>query len=134
MKISSIAQALNPFGRVGGQKKMEGEGESGSPGYQNPSKRSPEQEQQKQKAESPNVIEVTDEMIDNAIHAFMVGEASKSSGLSVDRLGQGQGLKVVIKDISGTVIRQCTGGEFIQLQQNSAQDARVRGRFLDQKL
>lgn len=138
MKISSISQALNLLGRVGERKNTDSDRESGSSGYESPHHQKhsePHSSENESNTETSSLeLELSEEMIDQAIQSFMQAPAQQTAGLKVHRVGRGSELTVMIQDINGTIIRQCSGKEFLRLQKNSSKDARVRGRFLDQKL
>jgi hypothetical protein len=81
-----------------------------------------------------NRLEATQENVDAAVDAFKVDQQTQANGLSADVIGQGPGLKVILKDGSGAVIRQFTGEEFLKLREASTQQGAARGKILDQKL
>ena len=47
--------------------------------------------------------------------------------------GRGPGLKVILKDSQGGIVRQLSGEEFLRLRQGSSTEPRMRGKILDQK-
>ncbi len=67
----------------------------------------------------------------DAVRAFQ-GE-TQPQGLHADVVGHAPGLRVVLKDVRGQVIRQFSGEEFLKLRANSTTDARARGKILDRK-
>lgn len=73
------------------------------------------------------------EDLELAIQQFATDRQSRENGLQADLVGQGPGLKVVLKDGTGAVIRQFTGEEFVKLREAVASDT-PRGKILDQKL
>ena len=87
-------------------------------------------QQQKDSQKDQEPVEVTDESVANALEAFSQDQDLKSKGLSAESLGQGPGLRVVLKDGSGRVVRQLSGEEFLKLRE--ALDR--RGKLLDQKI
>ena len=58
-----------------------------------------------------------------AVTAFATELQNQTAGLSASMSGQGPGLKVVLKDGSGAVIRQPTGEEFLKLREAATQGA-----------
>jgi hypothetical protein len=58
----------------------------------------------------------------------------QAQGLDASVEGVGPGLKVVLRDSSGGLIRQFTSREFLRLRTSSAKENRNRGKILDQKL
>lgn len=70
----------------------------------------------------------------HAIDAFGSDADAVANGLTATRLGDGPGLRVVLKDQAGTVIRQLTGEEFLKLREAVTGDSASRGKILDQKL
>jgi uncharacterized FlaG/YvyC family protein len=74
------------------------------------------------------------EQIDQAVEAFQHEMEAQSNGLSATVEGTGPGLKVVLKDGAGSVVRQFSGEEFVKMRKSSSKDGRVRGKILDQKL
>lgn len=62
-----------------------------------------------------------------------IEEFSMSNSLRAQAEGSGPGLKVILKDGSGAVIRQMTGEEFLKLREQAKSDAQARGKILDQK-
>jgi hypothetical protein len=91
------------------QQKKDGEGESQS---------SPEDQKKK---------------MEQALQSFKADPQTLASGISAEAEGSGPGLRVVVKDASGSVIRQFTGDEFMKLREAVSQDKKGRGRLLDQK-
>ena len=69
-----------------------------------------------------------------AIESFAQDKDAQKSGIRAEVEGAGPGLKVFLKDSSGSVLRQLSGLEFVQMREAAASDSRVRGKLLDQKL
>jgi uncharacterized FlaG/YvyC family protein len=74
------------------------------------------------------------EEIDEAIEAFQTDAQAQENGLKASVSGKGPGLRVVLKDGEGGVVRQFTGEEFLRLRQSLSNDDRICGKILDQKL
>ena len=72
--------------------------------------------------------------IDEAIEAFQIDTQAQENGLKASLSGNGPGLKVVLKDCQGSIVRQFTGEEFLRLRQSLSKDDRICGKILDQKL
>ncbi|MDR3608857.1 MAG: hypothetical protein P4M08_15945 [Oligoflexia bacterium] len=71
--------------------------------------------------------------VDKALETFSADPQTRASGLAAAAEGSGPGLRVVLKDAQGKVVRQFTGEEFLRLREAAAQDHRARGKILDQK-
>lgn len=137
MKISSIGSAINFFSRLADR-----ENPSGGAGYErqekgeHPNQDKPRDEAtQDPRAQDPKRFE---NEVERALSAF-AGEAEvQRSGLRAERSGSGFGLKVVLSDAHGSVLRRLSGEEFLSLRARSgsrehpAQPVK-RGRLLDQK-
>jgi hypothetical protein len=89
-----------------------------------------EQEQRQKNDDNLPTEFVTDEKVDQAIQSFSQEVQNRANGLTADKIGHGPGLKVVLRDGTGAVIRQFTGEEFLKVREAVAN----RGRILDQKL
>jgi hypothetical protein len=99
-----------------------------------------QQQQQKQQQDSQpehggaEAEPVNDAKVGAAIESFQHDAQTQQHGLSASQVGQGPGLKVVLKDGTGAIVRQFTGEEFVRLREAASKDGRVRGKILDQKL
>ncbi|OFZ81704.1 MAG: hypothetical protein A2583_12250 [Bdellovibrionales bacterium RIFOXYD1_FULL_53_11] len=124
MKIYSVGDPLNQMTRV--QEKQDTDAHSRN--------RKQEDQGRKNKENNLPIEEVTDENIDLAIKSFTEDAQNRANGLHADKLGSGPGLKIVLKDGTGTVIRQLTGEEFLKVREAADKDGRVHGKILDQKL
>jgi hypothetical protein len=82
-----------------------------------------------QKTADPEIIQVTDERLDLAVLAFQKDNQAKGQGIAAEKA---PGLKVVLKDGSGSVIRLFSGEEFIKMHE-AIQDGRISGKIIDQK-
>lgn len=89
---------------------------------------------QKKKDENEKEFEevVSDEIVQNAISAFSQDEMNKVSGIRAEAEGHGPGLKVILKDASGGMLRAVSGEEFLKLLEAATQGQRS-GRLLDRK-
>lgn len=90
--------------------------------------------QQKKKDEDSKEFEqqVTDETVKLAIDEFAGDQTNQSNGISASLEGHGPGLKVILKDSGGGVLRAVSGEEFLKLKEAVSQGKRS-GRILDQK-
>jgi hypothetical protein len=77
----------------------------------------------------PEVIQVTDERLDQAVLAFQRDSQAKGQGIAAEKA---PGLKVVLKDGTGSIIRLFSGEEFLKMHE-AIQDGRVSGKIIDQK-
>lgn len=68
-----------------------------------------------------------------AIESFGREPIGQSSGLHAEADGEGPGLRVLLKDVTGTTIRQMTGDEFVKLREATRIEPNGRGHLLDQK-
>jgi hypothetical protein len=81
--------------------------------------------------------EFDEKLVGAAVEAFRSDTHARAQGLQADVNGSGPGLRVVLRDGNGAVVRQFTGEEFVQLRQaasSSGGDLRHRGKLLDRKL
>ncbi len=74
------------------------------------------------------------ERIGSAIDAFHADVLTQENGLSASLEGTGPGLRVILKDGFGHIIRQLTGEEFLKLREATPSVVRTCGKILDQKL
>jgi len=95
----------------------------------------PQQQQRDKKEEQPEeVFQVTEDIVSNAVETFAVDAQATANGLNASMEGNGPGLRVVLKDGSGAIVRQFTGEEFLKLREAVSKEGRTRGKILDQKL
>ena len=126
MKIYGPSELFRYVDRV----QARGDGNS-SQGQQGRNKRhSGHENGEEKKDETP----VNDENLDAAIASFDSDQQARANGLHAERTGTGPGLKVVLKDTNGEVVRQYSGDEFLKLRDNSSRDFKARGKLLDRKL
>lgn len=71
--------------------------------------------------------------LDQAIESFQSDLQTQANGLNASIEGNGPGLKVVLKDGTGGLVRQFSGEEFLKLRQAVSKEGRVSGKILDQK-
>lgn len=77
------------------------------------------------------------EKIEKALEWFAKDSQARKNGLTADKDGKGPGLRVILKDAAGAVIRRLTPGEFLKLQEAQAnptiETVRMSGKILDRK-
>jgi hypothetical protein len=103
------------------------DGGSGRDQYTRQQKKEEDQSSSKEQGEDQK------EKFAQALQSFKDDPHTQASGISAETEGRGPGLKVIVKDASGGVIRQYTGEEFMKLREAIGQDKKGRGRLLDQK-
>jgi hypothetical protein len=89
-------------------------------------------ERQQKKENEEKEFEPTLEAVEAAIETFAGDETNLSHGITASAQGTGPGLKVVLKDASGGVLRAVSGEEFLKLREAVISGQRS-GRILDQK-
>lgn len=125
MKITALTDALNILNRV----RESGDGKSRQQGQQKEQKKDQESSDGQESFE-----EVSAEKVGQAIESFQKDASTQAHGLTASAVGNGPGLRVVLKDGSGAIVRQLTGQEFLELRKAASKDGRTRGKILDQKL
>jgi hypothetical protein len=124
MKVSTnSANVIQMFDRVTGGKNTDSNSGGGSNAY----------EQNKKEQEKQQEFEATMENIQKAVDDFSSNEMNRSHGISASSEGSGPGLKVILKDCNGGVLRSVSGEEFLKLRQ-ALQVGAKSGRILDQKV
>jgi uncharacterized FlaG/YvyC family protein len=94
-------------------------------------------QQNSQKHQSSQEVSETEfqEKLDEAVQAFAEDSQTLANGLKASVNGSGPGLKVVLTDQSGSVVRQLTCEEFMKLREMAPSGSvKIRGKILDQKL
>ena len=69
-----------------------------------------------------------------AVEIFRSEVTKNANGLDVVMEGAGPGLKVILKDTQGGVVRSFTGEEFLKLRNAAYLGGRQSGKILDRKL
>ncbi len=121
MKVNFYPQITQVFSKVT-DKSNDKQGGAGSNAY----------DRQKKKDKDEDEIEVTDENVQKAVDAFSFDEMTKTAGITANAEGHGPGLKVVLKDASGGVLRSVSGEEFLKLR-DAVRAGKRSGKLLDQK-
>lgn len=130
MKINFYPQVTALFNRVSGKSEDKREGAG-----QNAFERNPKNQKENEKPEEFQALvseEVKDGDVKEAIEAFGSDPLNRGQGISASVQGQGPGLKVVLKDASGGVLRAVSGEEFLKLRQ-SLKQGRRSGHIVDEK-
>ncbi len=106
----------------------------GAAGYENQDKKNSSGDPQEE-ARQPAVLspEQEREAVEKAVSEFETEAQSQQHGLKASIAGNTPGLRVVLSDINGNVIRQFEGEEFVRLRSSGTRDTRGRGKLLDQK-
>jgi uncharacterized FlaG/YvyC family protein len=123
MKIAPVIDAITFSGRI---QKKDGENQRERRGGQNPQEKKDESSEENQ-AETQQNFEAS-------VESFKNDPQTRASGLSVSTQGSGPGLRVILKDQQGAVIRQISGEEFVKLREEVAKSSATRGKILDRKL
>lgn len=124
MKIRPLTDTIQSFTRV--QSKEDKGNTGGERQQQNP------QKDGNQNPETP--VSVTPETVGAAIESFAADKQAQVNGLTAAMAGSGPGLRVVLRDGSGAIVRQMSGEEFLKLRETVSKDKDKRGKILDQKL
>ena len=128
MKINFYPHVTQVFDKVTQKSAQRAEDKQGGAGQ------NAYEQQQKKKEEDRQEFEqlVNDENVLQAIDEFAGDSLNRSSGISASMEGNGPGLKVILKDSGGGVLRAVSGEEFLKLKEAVTQGKRS-GRILDQK-
>ena len=112
------------------------EKQDGQSPHQDSSNRNPKQNSKDSDPNDDSNRQADPESIDRAIADFLADKQTQENGLSANVTGSGPGLKVVLTDGSGGVVRRLTGEEFLKLRQSVSEGTsqESRGKILDQKL
>lgn len=131
MKINSSTGVI---GYSAGVLDKQGGGESPQGHSQNQKRKDQETSPSMEQPQEGIETAPSGEQVDQAVEAFQHEMENQANGLSASVEGTGPGLKVVLKDESGSVVRQFSGDEFVKMRKTATKDGRVRGKILDQKL
>ncbi len=136
MKIASVSQAIQVLQEV--QARKEGDGDSGGGGGHGGGRKRDERESKESESESEfekalAAASVKDGQVSQAVEKFGHEAIAQANGITATAVGKGPGLRVVLKDAGGRVLRQYSGEEFLKLREAAADDTRGRGKILDQK-
>jgi hypothetical protein len=135
MKIPNFMNTFNLFNHISPRKEGDG-GNQQNAGYQRPG------DQKKKQSSAPTgsfqevleTITVDDGQVVSAVEAFKKEAPQLASGIKADMVGSGPGLRVVLKDVNGSIVRQLSGEEFLRLRDEASKDSRTRGKILDRKM
>jgi uncharacterized FlaG/YvyC family protein len=126
MKIHSLTGAIGYSTRI----REKSDGQTPENAFQDSKEQREEEQRHKEQLNSP----VSLEQVTEAAAAFQADEQAKLNGLNVSVHTAAPGLKVVLKNELGDVVRQLTGEEFLKLRESSAGFTKIQGKILDQKL
>jgi hypothetical protein len=118
MKVIQAPQ-FQLFERVSG-KPGDKQGGAGQNAYER-------QQKKEQRQEEPDEREFL-----QAVETYAADPTNLENGITATPEGQGPGLRVVLKDAHGGVLRNVSGDEFLKLREAVRNGARS-GRLLDQK-
>ncbi|MBU6375819.1 MAG: hypothetical protein KGQ59_07480 [Bdellovibrionales bacterium] len=119
-ELIPVARPLKP--------QTEGGDGYGAAGYEQQNQKSDQDSEQKEpEGMTPEQERVA---IEKAVAEFEKESQSQQHGLHASII---PGLRVVLTDVNGTVIRQLAPQDFLKLRQGVAGDSRGRGKLLDQK-
>lgn len=121
MKVTQYSNITQIFNRVA-NKTGDKQGGAGSNAY----------EGQQKKKEEEKEFEASLEAVEAAVETFDTDEMNRTNGISASTEGTGPGLKVVLKDSTGGILRSISGEEFLRLKE-AVNSGRRSGRILDQK-
>jgi len=93
-----------------------------------------QQGQNFRKKQEQDEVDVTDQKVSEAIESFGADHQTAMNGLTATQEGSGPGLKIVLRDGQGAVIRQLSGEEFLRLRESVLKSEKSCGKILDQKL
>jgi hypothetical protein len=88
--------------------------------------------QKKKDDENEKGYQATEEEVNQAIEVFAGDETNLAHGITAESAGNGPGLKVMLKDSAGGILRSVSGEEFLKLRE-AVNNGRKSGRILDQK-
>jgi len=96
-----------------------------------------EQDPEKSKKKNEEFV-VSDEQIQKAIELFSHDQQAQQNGLSAAVAGKGPGLRVILKDSEGHVVRALSPTEFVVLQSEAkvtpTEVTKGVGKLLDRKV
>lgn len=122
-RIKGISDQSAAFARVNEK--------SSADGFQRDQRQSGQQDPKERKNPEAEKFEVTEKEVRDAIGQFSQENQTRHLGVQAEVIGQGPGLRVVLKDGTGAFLRQMTGEEFLKLRETVAG---ASGKILDQKL
>jgi hypothetical protein len=121
MNIKANSSITQIFARVT-EKSMDKEGGAGQNAY----------ERQQKKEKDEREFEATIEEVSEAIEKFAGDETTLANGITAESQGNGPGLRVLLKDAKGGILRSVSGEEFLKLRE-AVNAGHKSGRILDQK-
>jgi hypothetical protein len=122
MKVNVVTPMTQAFERISGKTSDKQEG-AGQNAYER---------QQKKDEKNENRKPPTPEELQQAVDVFAHDTFNAEHGITAESQGQGPGLRVILKDAGGGVLRNVSGDEFLKLRE-TVRDGKKSGRILDQK-
>lgn len=74
------------------------------------------------------------QLVSDAVGAFQADLQAQANGLSATLENEGPGLKVILTDKAGGIVRRLTGEEFLRLRDAASPESKTSGKLLDRKL
>lgn len=126
MKINPLISYPNYFtdpahARVSEKQNVDPEGDRETP-------------QQQLKDGNEDSPETFPENLEQAVEDFQKDQQVQNNGIQASVEGQGPGLKVVLKDAQGGVLKALSGEDFLKLRSSVLKISGKSGKILDQKL
>lgn len=121
MKITALPEFIRFTNRVNEKSDGQSAGQGGNP------------DRGKKEENPPEKQDASPEAVGQAIAVFENDTLAREAGLKAEAMGNGPGLRVILRDGQGAVVRQFTGEEFLKLREAASKDPRTRGKILDQK-
>lgn len=109
----------------------------GAAGYEQQNRRHSNETESEQQPDQQAAAALSPEQerhaVEKAVSDFETEAQSQQHGLKASISGKTPGLRVVLSDVNGNIIRQFEGQEFVRLRSSGTRDTRGRGKLLDQK-
>jgi hypothetical protein len=128
-----IGPAISAFPITTGLRTKRNDGDGGAARQQYDPNQN-KQDRQDSDGQADSGDESLPEKVARAIESFQADATTVANGLRATLEGQGPGLKIVLKDVNGDVVRNFTGEEFLRLRSAPGSSAHPRGKILDRKL
>jgi hypothetical protein len=93
-----------------------------------------EQKSDPAESESESVTEVSEDEVRKAIGVFQTQlERDHLSAMQAEAEGHGPGLRVLLKDREGKLLKAMTGTEFVKMREQDVVEPPKKGKILDRK-
>ena len=136
MKVQGLNDLVRSLQRVQGRGSLDRDSQGGERQSQQGHSDSPHEggTQKDSKDEFRRLLELR-QKIDAEVERFSGEEIAQKKGLHARCVGEGPGLKVLLEDGVGNVVRRMTGDEFLEIREKvKSQIVLGRGKLLDRKL